>query len=252
MRLDQISATPSLFFNQRGVKFTVSVHLSQYFLFHHSTDLPAWNSPLSSVESPVMTLTEKLRSVSPAALAGIIEFGVMGLCVLLQVRIWGLGSAAAQTIRCQFWCLCAELCAPAGVCWARGMPGIELAPSMLVFVSVALSESISHLQNLQIGNYDLVISAKSVAQVTATAAQHLRWGKRKASALHLPVFRWDWKHSVILDMGREKKIIPYTRPAKPACSSSQNEKKKNTKNTLFYFLFIYTFNYCGIFLSKEF
>lgn len=68
------------------------------------------------------------------------------------------------------------------------MPGIELAPSMLVFVSVALSESISHLQNLQIGNCDLVISAKSVAQVTATAAQHLRWGKRKASALHLPVF----------------------------------------------------------------
>lgn len=87
--LDQISATQSLFFNQRSVKFAISVCLSQYFLFHHSTDLPAWNSPLSSVEIPVITLTEKLRTVSQAVPAGI-EFGVMGLCVQLQVRIWGL------------------------------------------------------------------------------------------------------------------------------------------------------------------
>lgn len=49
----------------------------------------------------MMALTEKLRSVSPAALAGI-EFIVMGLCVQSQVRIWGLGSAAAQVIRCHF------------------------------------------------------------------------------------------------------------------------------------------------------
>lgn len=41
-----------------------------------------------------MGLTEKLSSVSQAAPAGA-EFGVMGLCVHSQVRIWGMGSAAA-------------------------------------------------------------------------------------------------------------------------------------------------------------
>lgn len=50
-----------------------------------------------------------------------------------------------EIIRCHSWCHCAELCAPAGVCWARGMPGMDLAPSMPVFVSVTLGESSGHL-----------------------------------------------------------------------------------------------------------
>lgn len=37
----------------------------------------------------MITLTEKLRTVSQAVLAET-ELGVMALCVQLQVRIWGL------------------------------------------------------------------------------------------------------------------------------------------------------------------
>lgn len=73
------------------MKFTISVHLSQYFLFHHSTDLPAWNNLLSSMEIRVITLTKKLKTVLRIILAEI-KLDVMGLCAQLQVRTYGVRS----------------------------------------------------------------------------------------------------------------------------------------------------------------
>lgn len=71
------------------MKFTISVHLSQYFLFHHSTDLPAWNNLLSSMESHVITPTKKPKTVLQIVLAGI-KLDVKVLCVQLQVRTYGV------------------------------------------------------------------------------------------------------------------------------------------------------------------
>jgi len=77
------------------VKFTISVHWSQYFLFHHSTDLPAWNNLLSSMEIRAITPTKKLKTVLQIPRAGI-KLDATGLCAQLQVRTGGVGSGGAQ------------------------------------------------------------------------------------------------------------------------------------------------------------
>lgn len=76
------------FLTRESKEFTISVHLSQYFfLFHHSTDLPAWNNLLSSMESRVITLTTKAKTVLPIILAEI-KSDVKVLCVQLQVKAY--------------------------------------------------------------------------------------------------------------------------------------------------------------------